>query len=130
MNIEAGCACGATVKIEMSEEYINPRGAPDDQGRVFVAETVLDRWREEHKACAVAARYATVTPAPAPAPEKEPDPVKEYPEAAFAARVKKMLEFHTEISPDGGAEVALWGTTHEDNITWGELREFVKRAGL
>jgi hypothetical protein len=51
-----------------------------------------------------------------PPPAKVADP--------FPARLKKALESTVDFD---SIAVALWGKLPEDNITFGELREFVKR---
>ena len=50
MKLHANCPCGAMFDVESERGYyINAGGHPDEKGRIFQIEVILDRWLVDHK---------------------------------------------------------------------------------
>jgi len=47
--IELHCPCGASITLtDKRDTYINPSGAPDELGLVFIIDLQADRWQQNH----------------------------------------------------------------------------------
>lgn len=50
MKLSAKCCCGSEFTCE-SDSVVNDGALPDDIGRRFYVEVVMDTWQQAHKGC-------------------------------------------------------------------------------